>query len=95
MTTVVYGDFEWDDAKEAANRAKHGVSFVEAATAIVDPDAVFFSDDSTGEQRFIAIGMSALGRVLACIHVQRGERDRIISARRANASEEADYAEGE
>ncbi|MGA7121229.1 MAG: BrnT family toxin [Polyangiaceae bacterium] len=33
MATVVYGDFEWDDAKAEANMRKHGVSFDEAATA--------------------------------------------------------------
>jgi uncharacterized DUF497 family protein len=30
VTTVVHGDFEWDDDKAASNRVKHGVSFEEA-----------------------------------------------------------------
>jgi len=38
MATVVYGDFEWDDAKAEANMRKHDVSFDEAATAFEDPN---------------------------------------------------------
>ena len=30
MPTVLYNGFEWDEAKAAANEAKHGVSFTEA-----------------------------------------------------------------
>lgn len=33
MATIVYGDFEWDDAKAATNLTKHGISFEEAVTA--------------------------------------------------------------
>jgi hypothetical protein len=36
---------------------------------------VFLSEDSGGEQRFIAIGMSELVRVLFVVHVERGQRD--------------------
>jgi uncharacterized DUF497 family protein len=32
--------FEWDPAKAASNRSKHGVSFDEAATAFGDPDGL-------------------------------------------------------
>jgi uncharacterized DUF497 family protein len=32
--------FEWDDAKDRANRAKHGVSFRLAQTAFLDPRRV-------------------------------------------------------
>lgn len=44
MPTVVYGDFEWDEAKAIANAAKHGVGFEEAAQALTDPHAVDLSD---------------------------------------------------
>lgn len=37
MATVTEGDFEWDDEKAAANVAKQGVSFEEAATVFADP----------------------------------------------------------
>lgn len=54
VATVLYGDFEWDDAKAASNQAKHGVSFEEAVTALVDPNAVFLADDSADEARLVA-----------------------------------------
>jgi uncharacterized DUF497 family protein len=94
VATTVYGDFEWDDAKAAANLAKHGVSFEEAVTAIVDPNALFLADDSADEQRLVAIGISKQTRTLFVVHVERGERDRIISARVATPAEEALYEQG-
>jgi uncharacterized DUF497 family protein len=90
VATVIQGDFEWDDAKAASNVLKHGVNFDEAMTALVDPNAAFFSDPHH-HNRFAAIGMSAKARVLYVIHVERGTRDRIISARPATASEEGLY----
>ncbi|MDQ3298682.1 MAG: BrnT family toxin [Myxococcota bacterium] len=94
MPTIVYGDFEWDDAKAAANVAKHGVSFEEAATALVDPNAIFVADDATDEARLVAIGMSKQTRILFVVHVVRGERDRIVSARAATSAEELFYEQG-
>jgi hypothetical protein len=40
VATVVFGDFEWDDEKAAANVQKHGVTFEEAAAAFTDPFAI-------------------------------------------------------
>jgi uncharacterized protein len=91
VATVLYGDFEWDEAKAETNIAKHGVSFEEAATALVDPDALFLADDSGDEERLVAIGMSRQSRILFVVHVIRGERDRIISARVATSAEESLY----
>ena len=72
MATIVYGDFEWDDAKAAQNLAKHGISFEEAVTAVVEPNALFLADDSGSEQRLVAIGISEQTRVLFVVHVERG-----------------------
>jgi len=94
VATIVYGDFEWDDAKAATNLAKHGVSFEEAVTAVVDPNALYLADDSGSEQRLVAIGMSQQTRVLFVVHVERGQRDRIISARVATRVEETLYEQG-
>lgn len=93
MATVVDGDFEWDDAKAASNATKHGVTFEEATTAFVDDRAVFLVDP-TDPSRFVVIGMSAKPRLLFVVHVERGTRDRIISARLATASEETAYTQG-
>jgi len=40
MATVIYGDFEWDDAKAETNLKKHGVTFEEASTVFDDPNAL-------------------------------------------------------
>jgi len=90
VATVVQGDFEWDDAKAESNLAKHGVSFEEAATVFADGAAVFL-DDPTAADKFVVIGMSARPRVLFVVHVIRSERERIISARPATATEEHLY----
>ena len=89
-TTVVLGDIEWDSDKDAANIAKHGVSFAVASTVFVDIDAVFADDDAMGENRMTVVGVSISG-VLFVVFVERGERDRIISARKATTIELALY----
>jgi len=48
MATVISGDFEWDDAKAAANLAKHGVAFEEAVTAFDDPHALDMPATASG-----------------------------------------------
>lgn len=93
MATVVEGDFEWDSAKAESNLKKHGVSFFEAATVFADPYAVYL-DDGSGVGHMIAIGTSLRDRVLCVIHVERGERDRIVSARPASTAERQVYETG-
>ena len=58
--------FEWDDEKAAANEAKHGASFDEAKTVFNDPFAITIGDPdhSIGEDRYVDIGLSAMGRFL-------------------------------
>jgi len=90
MATVVDGDFEWDSDKADANLAKHGVSFPEAATVFADPFAVYIENESA-EDRMVVIGTSLRERVLFVVHVERDERDRIVSARRATAGEREVY----
>ena len=93
MPTVIEGSFEWESDKAEANIAKHGVSFPEAATVFADPFAVYL-DDGSGEGRMVVIGTSLRQRVLYVVHVERGERDRIISARLATPAERAVYENG-
>jgi uncharacterized DUF497 family protein len=90
--TVVVDEFEWDEGKAERNRKKHGISFEEAVTAVRDPNAVVLLDESApGEDRFQVIGRSWRGTILFTVLVERGERDRIISARWATAKEERRY----
>ena len=89
--------YEWDPRKSRSNKAKHGVSFEEARTAFLDEHARVIPDveHSEEEDRFILLGMSIELRVLVVCHCYR-ESDqlvRIISARRADASERRQYAE--
>ena len=70
------------------------MSFEEAATALVDPNAIFLADDSGDDERLVAIGISKQTRILFVVHVVRGERDRIISARVATSAEELFYEQG-
>ncbi|MCW5851708.1 MAG: BrnT family toxin [Anaerolineae bacterium] len=88
---------EWDPVKAAQNLQKHGVSFEEAETVLDDPLLQTYPDEahSGEEERLISIGVSSRGRILVVIHTERGDRLRIISCRRATASERRDYAAGD
>jgi uncharacterized DUF497 family protein len=92
VATVVSGDFEWDDVKAEGNITKHGVTFVEAATVFDDADFLLNADPQD-PTRFVAVGFSSAARVLVVVHVERAERSRIISARRATVTEGRLYAE--
>ena len=95
MPTVVCDRFEWDRAKAEANARKHGVTFEEAATALVDPRAIEAPDFEDAD-RFVTIGLSAWLRVLFVVHTERAPsgRTRIIHARRASARQQRFYEEG-
>ena len=83
---------EFDPAKARTNLRKHGVGFAHAEQALRDPMALTIEDpDARGEQRFVTLGLDALGRVLVVIHTQRGERTRLISARKASRGEADRY----
>ena len=88
--------FEWEAKKNRANQAKHGVSFEEAKTAFLDEGARVIADPehSEDEDRFILLGLSIHLRVLVVCHCYRESESaiRIISARRANRSEQREYA---
>ncbi len=82
---------EWDRDKAEANRSKHGVDFSDAATVLSDDFALTRRDEDPVEERFVTMGMDALGRVLVVVFAWRGEDIRLISARRATASERKQY----
>jgi len=80
MAAVGFGDFEWDEDKARANLEKHGVSFEEASSIFLDPDFLAV-DDPTAPDRFIALGFSRVARLLFVVHLERGEKVRIISTK--------------
>ena len=87
--------FEWDPQKSQANKRKHKVSFEEAQTVFLDENAIRFfdPDHSEDEDRFLMLGMSFALRVLVVCHCYRQSDAviRIISARKADKREQADY----
>lgn len=87
--------FEWDRRKEASNRRKHGVGFLEAATVFGDPLATTFPDleHSAFEERFLTVGASATGQLLVVAHTESGEKIQIISARPVTRRERKFYEE--
>lgn len=88
---ILSGVVEWDADKAATNLAKHGVDFADAAAVLEDEAALTVSDDDPDEERFVSVGMDALGRVLTVVYTWRGGEPRLISARKANRSERRQY----
>jgi uncharacterized DUF497 family protein len=88
--------YEWDLNKARSNLRKHGVSFEEASTVFVDPLAITFPDPdhSDEENREITIGLTTKDRVVFVSHCARGDRTRIIGARRTTRKERKQYEEG-
>ena len=88
-------EFEWDPQKAAANLAKHKVSFEEAATVFGDPLGGIVADPrhSSGEARFVLLGLSQDRRLLAVMYAERGGAVRIVSARPATRRERRNHEE--
>lgn len=84
--------FEWDDAKNASNIAKHGVSF-ELAQLIFGGAVLTVADnrEDYGERREVSIGKVEGAAILAVVHTDRAGRVRIISARPASQRERRRY----
>ena len=90
-TTINDLIFEWDDEKNQINLRKHGIDFSDAAQIFFDENRIerfdkFHSDD---EDRWQVIGK--VNDVLFVIYTERGEKIRLISARKANAYERRIY----
>lgn len=89
--------FEWRGPKAAVNRAKHQITFEEAATVFGDPLGRITDDPrhSEGEERFVLLGQSDTRRFLVVMFTERGETIHLISARNATRRERKEYEEGE
>ena len=89
---MTFGGFEWDAAKAESNARKHGVTFEQAVEALTDPHSVEMPD-ATGATRVVTFGLSVAG-VLFVVSTERGDRTRIISARKASRAQRRHYEEG-
>ena len=86
-------DYEFDPAKDSANRAKHGVALSLAEVMFAAPHLTFDDDRfDYGEKRQIAVGLIRR-RLFVCVFVDRGSTRRIISLRKANSREVKRYGE--
>ena len=85
-------DFEWDDAKNNRCFMRRGFDFAYAVRAFLDPHRIVAQDRRRdyGEDRYRLLGMIG-GRAYVVVYTVRGSTIRIISARKANVKEVADY----
>jgi hypothetical protein len=84
-------EIEFDPRKSRANLEKHGIDLPTAAR--IWDDVVFEREDDRhdyGETRMIALG-AIEGRILIVVYTWRGDRRRLISARKANTDESQIY----
>lgn len=80
-----------DPDKAATNLRKHKIDFADAAAVLEDDLAVTIPDDDPDEDRFVALGKDALGRILVVVFIWREDEPRLISARKAMPRERRQY----
>lgn len=73
--------FEWNEEKNKENQSKHGVSFITAQQAFLDPHRVIAEDiaHSTGENRYYCMGRVG-GGILTVRFAYRANVIRIYGA---------------
>ena len=85
--------YEWDEAKNSSNFAKHGLRFEDAELVFSGPCITFVDDRfDYGEERFIAVGYIG-SRLYVSVYTDRGDTRRIIGLRKANPREDKNYAQ--
>jgi len=82
---------EWNPSKATANFRKHGIDFAGAVSVLDDAFAITIPDESSPEERFMTLGLDALGRMIVIVYTWRGDVVRIISARKATRRERRQY----
>lgn len=83
--------FVWDSEKAEKNFRKHKVKFENAALVFLDENLIEDYDEihSDDEDRIKVIG--EVEKILVVIYTERGDRNRIISARQATKFERMEY----
>ena len=85
--------YEWDEAKQHANRLKHDIDF-DQADAFGWDAALVERDLRSAEPRFRAYGYIG-ARLHVLVFTWRGDNIRVISLRKANPREMTRYASSE
>ena len=83
-------EFEFDEKKSQANKAKHGIDFVEAQALWRDEALIEVPARTEDEPRFVLVGRIA-DRHWSAVITYRGDKVRLISVRRSRAEEGALY----
>jgi len=84
-------NFEFDPEKSKSNQEKHGISLAQVQQLWQVP-AIEIPARTVDEPRYILIGK--LGKkCYSCIYTLRGDKIRLISARRSRKAEEQLYYE--
>ena len=95
MGEIDIGDYivERDDNKNEINFKKHGIRFNVAARVFLDENRIEDYDEfnSVDEERYKIIG--EVEKILVVIYTERGDKNRIISARFADKKERSEYYE--
>jgi uncharacterized protein len=91
-------EFRWSAAKARRNLRKHGVSFETARRVFFDPHLIVVEDcEVDGEPRYHAIGYATSELLLTVVYVDHSDDEReiiqIVSARKADAYEQAAYSD--
>ena len=92
-----FDDFEWNDDKNIRNVKVHGIDFQIAVEAFDDDRSIPYADSkhsTVGERRYALIGLCSAGLVFISF-TYRGDRCRIISARKASKRMQRIYAEND
>lgn len=87
-------EFEFDPAKSAMNKEKHGIDFVQAQDLWYDDYGVDIDVDHLLEPRRIRVGLID-GKLWAGVYTLRKDVIRIISVRRARIQERRRYEDNQ
>jgi hypothetical protein len=87
--------FEWDDGKSEDCFTQRGFDLAYAVQVFLDPVRLVEVEDrfDYGEPRYRMLGRIE-GRLFLVVYTPRGDRFRLISARKANAKEAARHGHG-
>ncbi len=85
--------FEWDEAKNRTNKARHGISFEVAVRIFKDPHCVTKLDWVVDDEiRWKTTGLLDGAKMLVVIHTWTdGDIVRVISAQKATHGEVREY----
>ncbi|MGL5114561.1 MAG: BrnT family toxin [Beijerinckiaceae bacterium] len=82
-------EFDWNEEKNKNTEKLRGINFYDAIM-VFKSERIEWSSDKNGERRWVTVGFLR-DRLIAVIYTVRGDKIRIISARRARKNEERAY----